>query len=245
MRFVAALVFASLGASAQPAGPAFEVVSIRPHVAIAPQNGKAIAGMSLNFSGPRVSVNGATLRSLVNFAYDLKAYESSDQGWPKWASEQFDILAKAEGEDALTRDRARLFFRALLSDQFKLKFHYATKDVSGYMLNVAKAGPKLTPSDPDAKGYMTMTGTNYAEMKAVNFTMGQLATQLLGVVHEPVFDGTGLTGGYDFTLSWSENNPAYPTFFTAVQEQLGLKLEKHKGPIQMFVVDSAEKPPLE
>lgn len=242
-----AFTFASLAALAQPADPAFEVASVKPHVDHAAAVGNKVIGIGtrVQFSGPRVSVNGATLRWLVAFAYDLKPYETSDTGWPKWASEEFDIVAKAEGDSELTLDRARPLFRALLVDQFKLKFHYVTKEVSGYMLSVSKSGPKLTSSDPDTKGSMQMGGTNYTEMKIVNWTMEQLTRQFTYQLGEPVFDGTGMTGGYDFKLSWSDKNPAYPTFFTAVQEQLGLKLEKRKGPVQMLVVNSAEKPPLE
>src|SRR5205085_6133246 len=99
-------------------------------------------GMRMTFSGPTARVTGATLGSLIEFAYDLKIYEIVEGSWPAWKSEQFDILAKAEGGGALTRDQFRPLFQALLAERFKLKFHRETKQMSGYMLTLAKNGPK-------------------------------------------------------------------------------------------------------
>jgi uncharacterized protein (TIGR03435 family) len=82
-------------------------------------------------------------------------------------------------------------------------------------------------------------------MTVVGWTMGQLASYFSNHLDEPVLDGTGLSDSYDFKLTWSEKNSAYPTFFTAVQEHLGLKLEPQKGAIQLFFVESAAKPLLE
>jgi uncharacterized protein (TIGR03435 family) len=226
---------------------AFEVVSIRPHVdPPRPANGKGGGrGMRTSYSGPRATFSGATLGSLIVFAYDLKPYETSDKGWPSWSSEQFDIVAQAPGKDALGREQFRPLFQALLADRFKLKFHRETKEVSGYMLTVAKNGPKLKAADPDAKSFMSMTGTNYAEMTVVSWSMDQLARQISAQLGEPVLDGTGLVGSFDYKLAWSDDNSAYPTFFTALQEQLGLKLDNHKGPVQVLVVDGAERPGLD
>ena len=75
--------------------------------------------------------------------------------------------------------------------------------------------------------------------------MAQLVQQFSVQLHEPVLDNTGLEGIYDFKRSWSDTNSEYATFFTALQEQLGLKLDKYKGPVQMFIVESAEKPSLD
>lgn len=201
--------------------------------------------MQMTFTGPTARVTGATLSSLIAFAYDLKSYETGEGNWPAWKSDRFDILAKAEGDGALTRDQFRPLFQALLSERFKLKFHRETKQMSGYMLTVIKNGPKLKPSDPEAKGFMSLTGTDYAAMTVVGWTMDQLARYFSTTLREPVLDGTGLAGSYDFKLAWSDTNGAYATFFTALQEQLGLKLERHKEPVQVFVVDSAMQPSLD
>jgi uncharacterized protein (TIGR03435 family) len=90
-----------------------------------------------------------------------------------------------------------------------------------------------------------MTGTDYAEMNVSSWTMDQLTRQLSAQLHDPVWDETGLAGNFDYKLSWSDTNSAYSSLFTALQEQLGLKLEPHKGPIHIMVIDSAAKPSLD
>jgi uncharacterized protein (TIGR03435 family) len=231
-----------------PALPSFEVVSIRPYVATpAPAaNGKKqmAGGMRMTFSGPRVIANGVTLRSLVIFAYDLKDYEIAESGWPSWSSQRFYVAAKAEGSAALRPDEFRVLFQALLRDQFELKFHRQAKELSGFLLTVAKGGPKMKLSAPDAEPTMSAGGSDHAEETFNAWPMDKLAQQLTFHLHEPVLNGTGLAGRYDFKLIWSDDNSAYPSFFTALQEQLGLKLERHNEPVQIFVVDSASKPSL-
>ncbi len=205
----------------------------------------AAEGMRVTFSGPTVRMTGATLGSIVTFAYDLKSYEFGEGSWPAWKSEQFDIAAKAEGDGALTREQSRPLFRALLAERFKLKFHRETKQMPGYMLTLAKDGPKLKTSDPDTKGSMSLSGRDYAEMKVAGWTMDEVARYFSTTMGEPVLDGTGLGERYDFRLAWSDTNGAYATLVTALQEQLGLKLERRKEPIEVFVFDSAVRPSLD
>lgn len=228
----------------------FEVVSIRPHVdPPRPANGKGGGrGMRTSYSGPRATFSGATLGSLIVFAYDLKPYETSDKGWPSWSSEQFDIVAQAPGKGALSREQFRPLFQALLADRFKLKIHRETKEVAGYILTVGKNGPKLKAADPDATGLMSLTSltsTDCAEMKVVSWSMDQLGNYFSAILMQPVLDGTGLGGNYDYKLTWSDQSPGCPALVTALQEQLGLKLESRKVTIQILVVDSAEKPGLD
>jgi uncharacterized protein (TIGR03435 family) len=235
------LAFAMLPLWAQ----SFEVVSIRPHADASRENGKIAARGGMRFSGPRVTTRGASLESLVTFAYNLKPYEIPESGWPKWASDPYDVVAKAEGDAALTGDQFRPLFQALLADRFQLNFHRETKEVQGYLLTVAKGGPKLKESAPDAADYMSMSGGDHAEMTVVGWTMARVVLQFSSQLEGPVLDGTGLAGTYDFKLAWSKSNPVYPSFFIALQEQLGLKLEKHKGPVQLFMIDSAVRPSLD
>jgi len=197
-------------------------------------------------SGPRAIVSGATLASLISFAYDLKPFELGETNFPNWQSQQFDISAKAEGDGELTRDQFRQRFQTLLADRFQLKFHRETKDISGYMLTVTKSGAHIKSASPDEPSQMGISSpANYAEMTVFNWTMAQLERQLTLQLRQPVLDNTGLAEGYDYKLTWSDNNPEYATIFTALQEQLGLKLEPHKGPIQILVVDSATRPSLD
>ncbi len=232
-----------------PAAPSFEVVAIRPYVApVAPAangNKRMVGGMRMTFSGPRATADGATLRSLVIFAYGLKDYEIAESGWPSWSSQRFYVAAKAEGSAALRPDEFRVLFQELLRDRFELKFHRETKEMSGFLLTVAKGGPKMQLSASDTGPTMSTGGSDHPEQTFAAWTMDQFARQLTFHVHEPVLDGTGLTGRYDFKLTWSDDNSAYPGFLNALQEQLGLKLERRKERIQVFVVDGASKPSVE
>jgi uncharacterized protein (TIGR03435 family) len=248
-KLVVAAAF-GLGLVLGQAPTAFEVVSIRPHVDTPPPgNGKGGGrGMRTSYSGPRATFSGATLGSLVVFAYDLKPYETSDKGWPNWSAEQFDIVAQAPGKDGLSREQFGPLFQALLADRFKLKFHRETKEVSGYMLTVGKNGPKLKAADPDATAFMSLTsptGTDCAEMKVVSWSMDRLASYFSAILSEPVLEGTGLAGSYDYKLTWSDQSAGCPALVTALQEQIGLKLESRKVTIQILMVDSAEKPALD
>ncbi|MEO5926558.1 MAG: TIGR03435 family protein [Bryobacteraceae bacterium] len=223
----------------------FEVASVRPHISVGDQrigNRTIVEGVRPTFTGPSVRVTGATLGWLVTFAYDLKPYEIDDRNWSSLKAETFDILAKAEGDAVLTRDQFRPLFQALLAERFHLKFHRETKEMSSLALSLAKTGSKLKSSDPDAKGSMMLKG---ATMTINAWSMNQLAQYFSVTQGQPVLDRTGLDGRYDFHLTWSETESAYPTLVTALEEQLGLKLEKRREPIQMFIVDSVERPSLD
>lgn len=247
---------------AQPAAaPAlkFEVAAIRPHAALAPRamgNGEMMTvGTKLSFSGPRATIENVSLGGLIEIAYDLKIV--SVAGVPHWAdSVQFDITASAEGGRSYTKNEFRRMFQTLLAERFKLKFHLQTKETNGYSLVVAKNGPKLTKSEPDAESSMKLGGTNYAEMTVSKWTMEQLAFQLSlmtghadggSMIPTPVVDTTGIAGSYDFKLKWADDrtpnaDPNFPSLFTALQEQLGLKLEPRKASAQVLVIDSADRP---
>lgn len=237
----------------------FEVAAIKQHAAAAPRavgNKMIRDGVGMSFSGPRATIQNVSLSGLVEYAYDLK--DDSVSGGPRWAdSERFDIRAKAEGEGVYTKDEFRQMFQTLLAERFKLKFHLDTKETRGYSLVVAKDGPKLKKSAPDAESSMRIGGaSNYAEMTVSKWTMEQLAFQLSvmagqveggSVVRVPVADATGIAGSYDFKLKWTDDqnpsaDPNIPSLFTALQEQLGLKLAPRKASVQVLVIDSADRP---
>ena len=136
--------------------------------------------------------------------------------------------------------------QALLAERFQLKFHSEAKEVSGYALLVAKNGPKLKPSPPDAQGGMRMnTPGQTVAMTVTKWSMEQLARQFSGQTQQPVLDKTGLAGEYDFQLMFvpdGASDTSAPELLTAIQEQLGLKLEPTKVPIEVLVIDHAEKP---
>jgi uncharacterized protein (TIGR03435 family) len=130
----------------------------------------------------------------------------------------------------------------LLADRFQLKLHRESKDAPIYALVVAKNGPKLKESAPGAQGSIGMSQGN---LSARGVPVAALADQLSGPVFQlgrPVIDRTGISGIYDFTLDWASDDSA-PSVFTALQEQLGLKLEAQKGSVEVLVVDSMERKP--
>ena len=139
--------------------------------------------------------------------------------------------------------------RALLEDRFHLKVHRETKEQPVYSLVVAKGGPRLKNSPTDDQPRMTLASKGQGlEMQFWNWDMTRLAGQISGNEGRKVLDKTGLSGEYDFTLSYVDDRRAVgaqqdgPSLFTALQEQLGLKLESQKGPVEVLVIDHADQP---
>jgi uncharacterized protein (TIGR03435 family) len=249
IRRLATWLFAVGVALAQPTAPqstaagartAFEVASIRLH----PDPITFSADPSVH--GARIVGTASTVLDVIEEAYELRGDQIS--GGPTWVkSDHYDIAAKAEGESPITKDELRQMLRSLLADRFQLKFHRETRETPVYELVLGKGGPKLKPPDPAGHGFVQGTATGL-HMEAPNGTMAQLTTQLSVTAGRPVIDKTGLTEHYAFTLDWfpanrdPEPDSNVPSMFTAVQEQLGLKLESGKAQIEMFVIDHVEKP---
>jgi uncharacterized protein (TIGR03435 family) len=220
----------------------FEVASIKLH----PEPIRVSIDPSVR--GRTVTGTASTLLDLITNAYGVK-YEqvSGGPGWVK--SDHYDVMAKAAGEGTLTKEQAQQMMQALLADRFQLKIRRETKEVPMYALVVGKNGSKLKASSADAAGSNFVRGANgLLHMEATNGTMERLATQLSGSAGRPVIDKTGLKGYYAFMLDWTPangaavSNPDAVTVFTAVQEQLGLKLEPTTGPLEMLIINHAEKP---
>jgi len=138
----------------------------------------------------------------------------------------------------------------LLADRFQLKLHHDTRDVPAYALISAKNGPKLKPSAPDAVSKTTLPAAQAPTKKAVSpkITMTRLALILSSYAGRPVVDMTGIEGNFDVALEWAADDGVpdaradAPSLFTALQEQLGLRLESHKLPLEVLVIDQAERP---
>jgi uncharacterized protein (TIGR03435 family) len=198
--------------------------------------------------GRTVTATALTLRDLISFAYDIRYQQLA--GGPGWLGEEhFDLTAKSEGDGVLSTPQARQMMQALLADRFRLQAHRETREMPMYALVVAKNGPKLKPGDPDAKGGYRVSGNEKGmHMEASRSTMEQLCWQLAGTSGRHVVDQTGLTGTYAFSLNWlpamatPQSDTDAPSMFVALQEQLGLKLESIKGPLEMIVIDRAERP---
>jgi uncharacterized protein (TIGR03435 family) len=201
------------------------------------------------FSGPRLTIENFRLNDLITYAYDIKDYELI--GEPRWADiDRYDIAARAQDGVSLTRDAGRPMMRALLADRFHLKAHTETKEMAVYALVVASGGPKFRPSPPGAEKLLTLQSKGTGSVMIVTGgDMAQLVGQFSKInrVDRPVIDKTGLTGTYDYKLEWGDEtsagaDPGALSVFTAFQEQLGLKLQPTKAPVQVLIVDHAEKP---
>jgi uncharacterized protein (TIGR03435 family) len=257
LRRFAISTFAAFSASLMAqAAPSFELASIRPHV-FNDATGRDCTGLSI--SGNRVTIRCFTMRILIMQAYDVKLYQVS--GWENWLTEantSYDIAAEAASGTTPTIEQARRMLQTLLADRFQLKLHHETKELPVYALIVDKNGPKLKESSTEAKTSMSFDLGIKGSITAQKVSMSQLASFLMNDVERPVFDKTGLAGNYAFRLDWirdhaiqipglpPEEDPAPdsggPSIFTALQEQLGLKLESQKAPIDLLVVDHAGRP---
>ena len=201
--------------------------------------------------GNQLEVVNSPVKDMIGFAYDVQ----TDQilGGPRWIdSDLFTIIARP---NAATAPRAvddpgivlKQMLQSLLEDRFKLGIHRETRIEPIYDLVVTKAGPRLKNSaGPDANGRQGFFGRP-GYWVATNQGIGPLVGTLTRQLGRPVRDKTGLSGKYDFTLTYTPElsqavNPDAPSVFTALEEQLGLTLESARGPVEMLIVDNAEKP---
>lgn len=245
---VATTVLWVAGLSAQSTSARrFDVASVKPH----PEPPHIIG---VKTAGGRLIADASTLRGLVMWAYNLKNYQVSGPGPQSAVGDTFfDIVAKAEGDATPTRDEFRAMLQTLLADRFKLKVHREMREMPVYALVIGKNGAKLKPSAPDAGpgGRLQVVGRNY-EFTVAKATMDDIVGGIANSFPDrPVVDRTGLTGEYEIKLVYtpdirsnreSEPDPNDISIFTAVQEQLGLKLEAQKASIEILVIDHVEKP---
>jgi uncharacterized protein (TIGR03435 family) len=225
-------------AGAAQSQPAFDVISIHRNL----RGGDARVDMTRG----RLTMNNASLRTLIRNGYDIQNYQFA--GGPNWLdSDSYDISATVADRAEVSQDQYRTLIRALLADRFQLKVHWQTRQGDVYALVVAKNGPTLkVATDPSKEpGLNTNKSSHLARMIGTNAPVFYLSSVLSNQVSHPVIDKTGLQGRYDWTLVWDpEPNPdsTEPSLFTAVQEQLGLKLDAQKGPVETLVIDSVAHP---
>jgi len=208
----------------------------------------------------RCSVRNSTLKEMINIAYDLQLGVVRSKvnqliiGGPGWASSApFDIDAKAEDAGVTGAQLIRML-QPLLAERFKLKFHREMRDIPAFTLTTARGGAKLKEAAPDEQTKVSLTPVFTGQRVGIRTIVDFISLRL----NRMVIDKTGLTGSYDFTLTWTpdENEvglngaPARPTgdeppgasLITAINEQLGLRLESQKIPTEVIVIDSAEMP---
>lgn len=238
--------------AARPAFQAFEVATVKPVEA------DAKAGRMFRMDGThRWVATNFTLQALIALGYDLNPRTIS--GGPDWlASQRFDIEAVTPGDVPPTRLEQMQMLRALLVERFGLKFHRQEMEFAIYALTVAKGGPKLQtaakPNDPPK--IIGIVFPDRIEVPASSVTMDDFVAMLQrATLDRPTVNQTGLTGKYDFDLKFAQDESQYggevpkasddsqsPPLFTAVQEQLGLKLEATRGMVSAMVVDEVKKP---
>jgi uncharacterized protein (TIGR03435 family) len=211
----------------------FEVASVKP---VRPPAGPHVVSLIINHE--RLNIEAAELRQIVGLAYGIQRIRVL--GGPGWAdSDQFDIVAKAESADA-TRDEMRSMLQTLLAERFKLAVHRETKEIPAYSLVLAKSGSKLKESTPDTKSGLANTVRPTGEQLTIfeSSPLRILVNMLANTLGSPVVDKTGLDGLYDYTFEWPD---AGSSLFASV-DQLGLKLEAKKAPVEVVVMDRAEHP---
>jgi uncharacterized protein (TIGR03435 family) len=230
------LVFFSIALLAQQQ-PAFDATSIKP----SEDAPGSPSGISESAGG--IVARHVTLKRCVRGAYDVP--ETQVVGGPKWVDQDRYYIVARSAARASGRE-LMLMLQALLADRFKLTLHRELRNVSGYKLVLGKGGLKAPASAPESGS----TGmSTRSRIHCEGCTMAQLTLKLSEILHWPVVDKTGVEGKFDLKLDWktegADANPAAEggtSIFTALQEQLGLKLESGKVAAEVLVIDSAEKP---
>jgi uncharacterized protein (TIGR03435 family) len=230
-------------AMATDASPAFLVAAIRPT-----DPNTTRQGWSFESEGRHIMCANATVNDIVKMAYGIHAKQVVDA--PEWFSrEQFDINGIPDAPGVPNIKQLQHMYQKLLADRFHLVFHRETREIPIYAITVAKGGPILTQADPkETSNAGSSGGVGVRILKFRNISMPDLALNLNFYEDRPVIDQTSLTGRYDFTLKWTydisrEGDPdAPPSLFTAIKEQLGLRMDAVKGPAEVFVIDRVERP---
>jgi bla regulator protein blaR1 len=232
-------VIGILRAQSLPPAPAYsyEVVSI--HKSAPDATGHQIGPGSQGGS----RVHNMSALSLIEVAYNVENYQII--GAPGWvSSDYFDIVFtpdKADSAPTGRMDRNAQRLQAVLRDRFGLVLRTENHELPIYNLTQAKSGHKLLPHDPGKRGSI---GVNEHQITVIGEGVGILAKMLSGIFGRPVHDETGLTGQYDFKLEWApDSEPSDgPSIFAALNDQLGLRLESAKGPVQVYVIEKIEHP---
>jgi bla regulator protein blaR1 len=242
MKAPASLLFCFAALLQAQASYKFEAVSIKP-------SDPDSRGMNLNIApGGGLRARGVTLRGLFEFAYDVR--ESQVFGMPNWwRTERFDVVATA-GEVGDRPDDVRKRAQAMLVERFQITLHHEKQEGAVYFLEQLGPGHKMKTATQEG-GLVRNRGL----FSGAGSDIGTMAVVLASIVGRPVVDRTGLDGKFDFKVEWSDDAPGKggaaagdakddtrPSIFTAIREQLGLKLEAGKAPLEVIIVDKVAKP---
>ena len=215
----------------------FEVASVKPSN---PAHDQSISGVETKRG--RLTATNVTLKRCILGAYGIRPHQII--GGPDWLdADTFDIVAKAEepvGDEVLSK-----MMQTLLADRFKLAFHRETRTMQAFVLEASRNAPKIEK----AEGGEWKAVSRRGGLDAENTSMNQFAELLSRQMDLPVVNLTGIEGVFNLKLKWTPEGAAAaqqvdapPTIFTAIQEQLGLRLRSQKTPIEVLIIDHAEKP---
>lgn len=240
------LAAAAFGQATAPPVKAFEVASVREHR-------DPCHNIDINFTGNRLNAICEYPFGLVMWAYHVRNFQIERPPAVAGMNDvPYDVVAKAEENGSPTKDDFRQMLQSLLVDRFKLALHREMREMPVYALVIGKGGPKLKPAGPDKgeMGQVHVNGRNY-ELHFPRADMERVVDAIMNsFLDRPVVDKTGLSGTYDLRLTYTPQtraNLASPdagdlSIFTAVQDQLGLKLEAQKAMVEVLVIDHMEKP---
>jgi len=254
LTFAALALLCAQSSTTRPAFDSFEVATIKP----TPSEWNAGRFFRMQTAN-QFAARNYTLRVLISAAYNLNPKAIS--GGPAWVdSDRYDIVARTPGEVRPNMDEQLAMLRKLLADRFNLTFHREKKEMPIYVLTVAKNGPKLTESQPvqNPEGpppLVFVLAPDVVKVPARSATTTEFTYILQrSAFDRPVLDKTGLTARYDFDLEFAPDESLFggllkapadatrPGIFAALQEQLGLKLESTKGPVDAIVIDRIDRP---
>jgi uncharacterized protein (TIGR03435 family) len=223
------------------AAQSFEVASVRLNLSRDERGYYSVAGQN----GAKLAVQRMNLLSLIQRAYNVREYQVSGPDWLKRV--KVDIKARLPADIPRTEVAAAL--QSLLAERFKMSVHRETRELPVYVLTVAKGGAKIkSAADPTGTARIYQIRGLY---KARNESIANFSQMLSLTLDRVVTDMTGLTGTFDFVLDYAPLDPRFSdpagarSIFTALQEQLGLKLESRKGPVELLVIDAVRKTPTE
>jgi len=230
------LLFSALLAQAA----SFEVATVR-------INHTDVPGDRESYHAGLLRMSNVTLRQCIRYAYEIS--EPQIAGGPKWIDEvRFDIVAKSEQPYPTDDFELLRMLKPLLAERFQLAAHHETRSLPGYALTLAKGGIQAKVSDPSTRFSGSSTRNT---MTVTGCTMATLAIRLSAVLKRPVVDMTEDPRIFDFSLRWTQDEMQSgesaasadgPSLFTALQEQVGVKVESRKVPVDALVVDRAEMP---
>ena len=227
---------------ARDAHPSFAVATIKPHDPDSRRQG-------WNVIGDRFIIENQTVASMMMYAYSIDPHQLADA--PDWVTKAaYDVEGITDTPGKPNLHQQQEMIQKLLADRFQLKFHSEKRELPAYAIHIAKGGPKLTPAaHPDRESGQRANGHG-TEVTVImsSATMADFVLDMQFFLDRPLVDQTGITGRYDITFRYTHDETnatdpdAPPGLFTAIQEQLGLKFEPTKAPVDVFVIDHVEQP---